>query len=263
MSVDYTARLRSVESVSRCGSGRTRLESLAVPATPQEFERGLRAACDDAYERSLTLANPLTKLVDGTMTREDARRFWGPRWYGVLLLTQHILPGVLRRCPDFDVRRGAVAGDPRSSTAMATSEQAHLTHYRRFLAALDIPPDQCPNHLPRDRPDLEAAARAIDNQSWLELLGRLLGRETVGPKVFPIVEQLLGSRLGLSSEALTWFRAHVGQDEEDADVLFRIARRYGTTDDSQAAIMRALQGWFDDSPYCYRLGPHQLPLHVM
>ncbi|MCG8424401.1 MAG: iron-containing redox enzyme family protein [Proteobacteria bacterium] len=219
-----------------------------------EFEKHLRSLCDRAYERPSSPDNPVMKLMQGELSIEEARQFWGGRWNRVLLLSQYVLPNLIRRCPHHDMR---VELWPSVSVEYGGGDlaQSHPVLYRDFLTAIGIPEAECSFTLPADDPAIAREIDRLDGYDWLELLGRFLGRETVGPKVFPMIEEALAKAFGLDEHALAWFRVHGIQDQEDADDVFKVVRRYAITAEAQAKIEQAVQSWFDDSPeYCCAVG---------
>jgi pyrroloquinoline quinone (PQQ) biosynthesis protein C len=185
------------------------------------------------------------------LTLEEARQFWTERWNAVLILNQHILPNLVRRCPDFDAR---VAIWPGIAVEYGNGDLScsHPVLYQRFLLALGVPIEHCPMRLSLE--DAAEQVRRIEQQSWHQLLGRFLGRETVGPKVFPNIEAALVRAFALSSHDLAWFSRHGAHGVHDADVVFALCRRYGQGAAQQEKILAGLHGWFDESPYCYRFG---------
>jgi len=221
---------------------------------PDDFERELRRLCDDVYVQPGAPDNPMLRLVEGRLDISEARRFWGGRWTRILVLSQHLLPALLRACPDLESR-----ADLWRSISVEYGEgdygRSHPVLYARFLKALGVPDDAYPARLDEGN-DSEARrlVAAVENASWLELLGGFLARETVGPKVFGTIADALRRSYGLSEQDVEWFTVHSVQDQDDADDIFDLTRRFGTTPEAQSAIRTALLRWFDGNPeYCCAL----------
>jgi threonine synthase len=223
---------------------------------PAAFEQQLRELCDQVYATPSRLGvdNPMVRLRQGQLSRTEARDFWAARWNRVLVLTRYILPNLLRRSPDF-----------RHSVTLCRSiqveygggdfDKAHPVLYRRFLSALGVPPTSCPMSLPMDDPAVLRDVRRIEEQSWLELVGEFLARETVGPKVFAGIAGELRRQFGLTDDDVAWFTVHAAQDQDDADDMFRLVRSLGVTASAQRTLRSAMLGWFENNPwYCCDLG---------
>ncbi|WP_394842265.1 iron-containing redox enzyme family protein [Pendulispora brunnea] len=223
------------------------------------FESELRRSCDAAYLRPSARDNPMRELVEGRLPIAEARRFWAGRWTRVLVLNQHILPALLRTCPDLESR----ANLWRSISVEygeGKYERSHPVLYTRFLKALGLAEDpHYPSKLPDD-PETRRLVLAVENASWLELLGAFLARETVGPKVFGIIADALRASYGLSDADVEWFTVHAVGDLDDANDIFDLARQFGTNPEARERIRAAMLAWFDaNSEYCCALGP--IPIH--
>ena len=224
------------------------------PREPHDFERELRCLCDDVYVQPGAAENPMLRLIEGRLDITEAQRFWAGRWTRILVLSQHLLPALLRACPDLESRN-----DLWRSVSVEYGEgdhaRSHPMLYARFLKALGLSEDAFPAQLDALK-DAEARrlVAAVENASWLELLGGFLARETVGPKVFGSIADALRRSYGLSEQDVEWFTVHSVQDQDDADDVFELARRFGTTAEAQAAIRTALLRWFEGNPeYCCAL----------
>ena len=226
------------------------MTSQVMALAPMDFEHQLRCMCDAAYERQIPPDSTLERIFRGELPQADVRAWFLGRWNRVLILAQHVLPNLLRRCPDLTAR---VALCPAIAVEYGNGDldRAHPTMYRRFVCALGTAEEQFAERLSAV-PALDEQVARVESMTWLELLGQFLGRETVGPKVFDGLASALKKHYGVSDRDLEWFAVHGVQDVADSDVIFGLARRYGDSVAAQAEIRTALTSWFEESPYCYR-----------
>jgi len=233
----------------------SREEGDAARQDPHDFERALRRMCDHVYVQPGAADNPMLRLVQGRLDISDARRFWGGRWTRILVLSQHLLPALLRVCPDLESR-----ADLWRSISVEYGAgdygRSHPVLYARFLKALGLPEEAYPPELDVNDSEARRLVAAVESASWLELLGGFLARETVGPKVFGAIADALRLSYGLTDHDVEWFTVHSVQDQDDADDVFGLTRRFGATAEAQTAIRTALLRWFDGNPeYCCALAP--------
>jgi len=218
------------------------------------FESELRRLCDVAYLRPSAQDNPMLELVEGRLPIAEARRFWVGRWNRVLVLNQHILPALLRTCPDLESR----ANLWRSISVEygeGKYERSHPVLYTRFLKALGLADPYYPSALPEDA-ETRRLVLAVETASWLDLLGAFLARETVGPKVFGTIARAVRASYGLTDADVEWFTVHAVGDLDDANDIFDLARRFGVSAEARDRIREAMLAWFDgNSEYCCALGP--------
>jgi pyrroloquinoline quinone (PQQ) biosynthesis protein C len=219
------------------------------------FESELRTLCDAAYQRPSPPDNPMLRLLDGRLSRAEAQEFWLGRWDLVLILNQIVLPRLLEHCPDVDARV-ALWSSIYPEYGNGRLRHAHPILYQRFLRALGVPAAACPLQIDRDKRSVVIRIAIVEAMDWLELLGRFLARETVGPKVFPLIEEGLARSFGLGGADLDFFTVHSRQDQEDADTVFKLAARYGTSPVACQRIRTAAANYFEAEPaYCRALGP--------
>lgn len=230
--------------------------------SPQQFELELRQYCDRVYERPSPPDNPMLKLMDGTLSRAEAHRFWGGHWDSVLIFNQITLPRLLERCPDVD-GRVALWRAIYPEYGRGQLLKAHPALNRTFLVALGIPEAELSWELDRSRPGVKEKIEKLEGLDWLELLAHgFLGPETVGPKVFGMVANALASTFRIRKEDLMFFTVHFKEDQKDSEIIFSLLSRYATTAEQQQKVRRSLEAFFDLERYrhyCCDLGP--MPYH--
>lgn len=228
----------------------------AVP--PAEFEMELRRRCDRMYERSSPPGNPMMKLMEGTLTLEEAHRFWGGHWDAVLVFNEITLPRLLERCPDLDGRvKLWNAIYPEYGRGQLSRAHPYLT--RVFLQALGIPEARCPWRLDRSKPAVARQIARLEAMEWIEfLVFGFLGPETVGPKVFGLVEAAITRHFGIPKEQLRFFSVHYREDQRDSEIIFPLIARYAATADAQRRALDALDRFYNLERYLHyacALGP--------
>lgn len=235
------------------GRGEPEAEKTVLGAL--EFEQELRRCCDAAYHRKSDPGNPMLALTRGKLSREAALTFWGERWNRILVLNQVLLPALLRKCPDL-VSRAMLWRSISVEYGEGEYERSHPALYLRFLKALGVArePLTCMDAV--EGGSALGLTASVQHASWLELLGGFLARETVGPKVFGTIRRELQRQFDLSAEDVDWFTVHEGQDLQDADDMFALARRFGGTAAAQETLRSAVLSWFDaNREYCCALSP--------
>ena len=214
----------------------------------KQFELQLRNQIDAKYARPVEGDNPFAQLLLGKLSLTEVRDVYLGMFDSLMVFNRVLLPRLLEKSPDLEARVElmsviAVEYGPHL-------EDAHPVLFMDFLEAVGA--DRAP--LMSKVIDLEAPANRAEvefmqSASWVELLGRILVGESLGPMVFPAISEALATHYGLKGGALAYFDIHSVHDKKDAEVLFDMIRRYAVSDSDKKKVFDIVDRSFDQGRY--------------
>jgi hypothetical protein len=129
---------------------------------------------------------------------------------------------------------------------------AHPQYMRRFLLAMGAAESDVPWTVSIDDDSAAAEeARMIQGFDFVELLGRILVGESLGPTVFPAIADALRDSFELAEDSLTYFRTHAIADKRDADVLFKMIAAHARDESARARVVRVIRMSFTQGRYLF------------
>jgi pyrroloquinoline-quinone synthase len=183
------------------------------------------------------------KIRNGELSKTQVRE-WAKQWYhGFLKDADRWVAQAFAHCPDPVYRKALIENAYEEGTGFHSKTKGHPILYLEFLADLGVTAEELDN-TPLT-PDATASLLnfwTIQTIPWYQFGPLFLTSESQVPLTYLSVIEGLRKHYGVSEEALTFFKIHAGEvDEEHSSWNARVIEEWATTERDQAEARQILR----------------------
>lgn len=176
------------------------------------------------------------KIRNGELTNTQVKE-WAKQWYhGFLKDADRWVAEAFVHCPDPEYRKALLENCYEEGTGFHSKTKGHPILYQDFLAGLGVSKEELEN----TSPTTEAVASllnfwTIQNIPWYQFGPLFVTSESQVPLTYLSVIEGLRKHYGVSEEALTFFKIHASEvDQEHSSWNVRVIEEYATNERDQA-----------------------------
>jgi pyrroloquinoline-quinone synthase len=176
------------------------------------------------------------KIRNGELTKTQVKE-WAKQWYhGFLKDADRWVAEAFVHCPDPVYRKALLENCYEEGTGFHSKTKGHPILYQEFMAGLGVSKEELEN----TSPTTEAVASllnfwTIQNIPWYQFGPLFVTSESQVPLTYLSVIEGLRKHYGVSEEALTFFKIHASEvDQEHSSWNVRVIEEYATNERDQA-----------------------------
>lgn len=176
------------------------------------------------------------KILNGELTKTQVKE-WAKQWYhGFLKDADRWVAEAFVHCPDPVYRKALLENCYEEGTGFHSKTKGHPILYQDFLAGLGVSKEELENTSPT--PEAVASLLnfwTIQNIPWYQFGPLFVTSESQVPLTYLSVIEGLRKHYGVSEEALTFFKIHASEvDQEHSSWNVRVIEEYATNERDQA-----------------------------